>query len=97
MGNCWSLQKFIREAKFKEFAEPSFRNQDNKIIHEDSVDDKNDQNDDGYQFDDETGDIVLPPRTSLRGGGLEAIPEEPSTDVETGSCKTNIEQTREKN
>ncbi|KAK3184942.1 hypothetical protein Dsin_032228 [Dipteronia sinensis] len=96
MGNCWSPQNCIREPKVKESAEASFRNiqQYKAIIDEDKVDDtiSGDQNDGNYQVDEETGDILMHPRISLRVGGLEAIPEEPSTDVETGSSIINVEE-----
>ncbi|TXG53863.1 hypothetical protein EZV62_019119 [Acer yangbiense] len=88
MGNCWSPQNCIREPEVKESAEASFRyiQQYKAIIDENRVADtiSGDQNDGDYQVDEETGDILMHPRISLRVGGLEAIPEEPSTDVETG-------------
>ncbi|KAK2664104.1 hypothetical protein Ddye_002678 [Dipteronia dyeriana] len=94
MGNCWSPQNCLRESKVKESTEASFRNiqQYKAIIDEDRVDDtiSGDQNDGNYQVDEETGDILMHPRISLRAGGLEAIPEEPSTDVETCSSITNV-------
>ncbi|KAI9176455.1 hypothetical protein LWI28_003053 [Acer negundo] len=91
MGNCWSPQNCIREPEVKESAEASFRNiqQYKAIIDEDRVADTISGN---YLVDEETGDILMHPRISLRVGGLEAIPEEPSTDVETGSTITNVEE-----